>query len=165
MNKYLTFFLMLFSMLNLDADNIKLTSQDILMPPLPLPYNNKNISSELLDSFIDEAINKNLQPVIIFGGNWCPDCRILDGTLELPTVEKFLNEHYKIMHIDIGRYDKNMELMSHLKIEQKKGVPRVVIFNFQKEILNSSTSSEWTTARDRKQQEIFNYFQKYVVKN
>lgn len=69
------------------------------------------------------------------------------------------------MHIDIGRYDKNMELMSHLKIEQKKGVPRVVIFNFQKEILNSSTSSEWTTARDRKQQEIFNYFQKYVVKN
>jgi len=156
---------MLFSMLNLDADNIKLTSQDILMPPLPLPYNNKNISSRLLDSFIDEAINKNLQPVIIFGGNWCPDCRILDGTLELPTVKKFLNEHYKIMHIDIGRYDKNMELMSHLKIEQKKGVPRVVIFNFQKEILNSSTSSEWTTARDRKQQEIFNYFQKYVVKN
>ncbi|MFL2700099.1 MAG: thioredoxin family protein [Gammaproteobacteria bacterium] len=165
MNKYLTFFLMLFSMLNLDADNIKLTSQDILMPPLPLPYNNKNISSRLLDSFINEAINENLQPVIIFGGNWCPDCRILDGTLELPTVKKFLNEHYKIMHIDIGRYDKNMELMSHLKIEQKKGVPRVVIFNFQKEILNSSTSSEWTTARDRKQQEIFNYFQKYVVKN
>lgn len=152
-------------MLNLDADNIKLTSQDILMPPLPLPYNNKNISSRLLDSFINEAINENLQPVIIFGGNWCPDCRILDGTLELPTVKKFLNEHYKIMHIDIGRYDKNMELMSHLKIEQKKGVPRVVIFNFQKEILNSSTSSEWTTARDRKQQEIFNYFQKYVVKN
>ena len=165
MNKYLTFFLMLFSMLNLDADNIKLTSQDILMPPLPLPYNNKNISSRLLDSFINEAINENLQPVIIFGGNWCPDCRILDGTLELPTVKKFLNEHYKIMHIDIGRYDKNMELMSHLKIEQKNGVPRVVIFNFQKEILNSSTSSEWTTARDRKQQEIFNYFQKYVVKN
>ena len=165
MNKYLTFFLMLFSMLNLDADNIKLTSQDILMPPLPLPYNNKNISSELLDAFIDETINENLQPVIIFGGNWCPDCRILDGTLELPTIEKFLNEHYKIMHIDIGRYDKNMELMSHLKIEQKKGVPRVVIFNFEKEILNSSTSSEWTTARDRKQQEIFNYFQKYVVKN
>ena len=165
MNKYLTFFLMLFSMLNLDADNIKLTSQDILMPPLPLPYNNNNISSRLLDSFINEAINENLQPVIIFGGNWCPDCRILDGTLELPTVKKFLNEHYKIMHIDIGRYDKNMELMSHLKIEQKKGVPRVVIFNFQKEILNSSTSSEWTTARDRKQQEIFNYFQKYVVKN
>ena len=165
MNKYVTFFLMLLSTLSLDADNIKLTSQDILMPPLPLPYNNKNISSEQLDSFIDEAINKKLQPVIIFGGNWCPDCRILDGTLELPTIEKFLNKHYKIMHIDIGRYDKNMELMSHLKIEQKKGVPRVVIFNFEKKILNSSTSSEWTTARDRKQQEIFNYFQKYVVKN
>ena len=46
-----------------------------------------------------------------------------------------------------------MELMNHLNIESKKGVPRVVILNFKKEVLNSSTSSEWTSARERKQQD------------
>ena len=55
--------------------------------------------------------------------------------------------------------------MNFLNIENRKGVPRVVILDLDKEILNSSTSSEWTTARDRKQQEIFDYFQKFVVKN
>ena len=60
---------------------------------------------------MNSAIDKYKQPVIIFGGNWCPDCRILDGTLQIPTIQKFMKEHYEIMHIDVGRYDKNMELM------------------------------------------------------
>jgi hypothetical protein len=55
--------------------------------------------------------------------------------------------------------------MDHLNIESKKGVPRVVILDLEKNIMNSSTSSEWTTARDRKQQEIYNYFQKFVSNN
>jgi hypothetical protein len=58
-----------------------------------------------------------------------------------------------------------MELMNHLNIEPKKGVPRVVILDFKKNIVNSSTSSEWTTARDRKEQEIYDYFQKFVSDN
>ena len=118
-----------------------------------------------MDTFINDSIAKEMQPVIIFGGNWCPDCRILEGTLKIQTIKEFLQEHYQIMHIDIGRYDRNMELMNHLNIESKKGVPRVVILNLKKEVLNSSTSSEWTSARERKQQEIFNYFQEYVIKN
>jgi len=55
--------------------------------------------------------------------------------------------------------------MDHLNIESKKGVPRVVILDLEKNILNTATSSEWTTARDRKQQEIYDYFQRFVVIN
>ena len=83
----------------------------------------------------------------------------------MPTIKKFLQQNYQVMHIDIGRYDRNMDLMDHLNIESKKGVPRVVILDLEKNIMNSSTSSEWTTARDRKQQEIYNYFQKFVSNN
>ena len=83
----------------------------------------------------------------------------------MPTIKKFLQQYYRIIHIDIGRYDRNMELMNHLNIEPKKGVPRVVILDFKKNIVNSSTSSEWTTARDRKEQEIYDYFQKFVSDN
>ncbi|GIT61897.1 MAG: hypothetical protein Ct9H300mP20_17240 [Gammaproteobacteria bacterium] len=28
---------------------------------------------------------KRKQAVVIFGANWCPDCRILAGTLKLPS--------------------------------------------------------------------------------
>jgi|TARA_B100001059_G_scaffold235965_1_gene283957 thiol-disulfide isomerase/thioredoxin len=142
-----------------------LSSEDVLSTPLPLPYDEKIIDSSELDKFINQSINNDKQPVVIFGGNWCPDCRILAGTLAMPTIKKFLQQYYRIIHIDIGRYDRNMELMNHLNIEPKKGVPRVVILDFKKNIVNSSTSSEWTTARDRKEQEIYDYFQKFVSDN
>jgi thiol-disulfide isomerase/thioredoxin len=112
---------------------------------------------------MESSIQKSRQPVIIFGGNWCPDCRILDGTLQIPTIQKFINAHYDVMHIDVGRYDKNMELMDFFGIVKEKGVPRVLVFDKKNNLLNSSTTKEWTTARERSSQDIFNYFQKLVM--
>ena len=165
MHKYFFYLLTLIVSMNSFTDFDMLSSEDILSTPLPLPYDEKIIDSSELDKFINQSINNDKQPVVIFGGNWCPDCRILAGTLAMPTIKKFLQRYYRIIHIDIGRYDKNMELMNHLNIEPKKGVPRVVILDFKKNIVNSSTSSEWTTARDRKEQEIYDYFQKFVSDN
>ena len=165
MHKYFTYLLSLIVSMNGFTDFDRLGPEDILITPLPLPYDEKVVDSLQLDEFIDLSISKGKQPVVIFGGNWCPDCRILEGTLAMPTIKKFLQQHYQVMHIDIGRYNRNMELMDHLNIESKKGVPRVVILDLEKNIVNSSTSSEWTTARDRKQQEIYNYFQKFLSNN
>ena len=165
MHKYFTYLLTLIVSMNGFTDFDRLGPEDILITPLPLPYDEKVVDSLQLDEFIDLSISRGKQPVVIFGGNWCPDCRILEGTLAMPTIKKFLQQHYQVMHIDIGRYDRNMDLMDHLNIESKKGVPRVVILDLEKNIVNSSTSSEWTTARDRKQQEIYNYFQKFLSNN
>ncbi len=165
MHKYFFYLLTLIVSMNSFTDFDMLSSEDVLSTPLPLPYDEKIIDSSELDKFINQSINNDKQPVVIFGGNWCPDCRILAGTLAMPTIKKFLQQYYRIIHIDIGRYDRNMKLMNHLNIEPKKGVPRVVILDFKKNIVNSSTSSEWTTARDRKEQEIYDYFQKFVSDN
>ena len=139
--------------------NILLNDTDTLSLPLPLPYNGVEYSPEQVNGFIDETIEQSKQPILIFGGNWCPDCRILDGTSQLPTIKKFMEEKYQIMHIDVGRYDKNMDLISYFGIPKDKGVPRVMVFDKNKVILNKKSTKEWTTARDRGKQEVFNYFQ------
>ena len=139
--------------------NILLNDTDTLSLPLPLPYNGVEYSPEQVNGFIDETIEQSKQPILIFGGNWCPDCRILDGTLQLPTIKKFMEEKYQIMHIDVGRYDKNMDLISYFGIPKDKGVPRVMVFDKNKVILNKKSTKEWATARDRGKQEVFNYFQ------
>jgi len=134
-----------------DSDTLKL--------PLPLPYNGEEYSAEQINDFLDETLQQSKQPILIFGGNWCPDCRILDGTLQLPTIKKFMNKNYNIMHIDVGRYDKNMELISYFGIPKEKGVPRVLVFDKNKIVINKKSTKEWTTARDRRKQEVFDYFQ------
>jgi hypothetical protein len=54
-----------------------------------------------------------------------------------------------------------MSLMEFFNIMPQQGIPRVVILNKDKEVLNIQDTGEWTTARSRTKQEIFNYFQEY----
>jgi thiol-disulfide isomerase/thioredoxin len=162
--KLLSLSYLFFICMNINAEYLNLTSEDVLKTPLPLPYNGVVYKEVEVDLFINDAIKDSKQPIIIFGGNWCPDCRILSGTIKMPSIESFINKHYKILYIDVGRYDINMGLMDYFGIAKEKGVPRVLVFDLNKNIINSSTTKEWTTARDRKQQEIFNYFQDLVIK-
>ena len=134
----------------MSANDIKMPPDEFLKMPLPLPYNGEIYSESDIERFLDSSINKSKQPIIIFGGNWCPDCRILEGTLQLPTIKKYMIEHYEILHVDVGRYDKNMNLISYFKIPKEEGVPRVLVFDTNKNILNMESTKEWTTARDRK---------------
>ena len=146
----------------MSANNINISPDEVLGMPLPLPYNGEIYSKNDIENFLVSSISKSKQPIIIFGGNWCPDCRILEGTLQLPTIKKYMIKHYKIMHVDVGRYDKNMNLISYFKIPEEEGVPRVLVFDNKKNILNMDSTQEWRTARDRNKQEIFNYFQSLV---
>ena len=160
--KYYSFLSLVIIPITMSANDTKMPPVEVLKMPLPLPYNGEIYSESDIERFLDSSINKLKQPIIIFGGNWCPDCRILEGTLQLPTIKKYMIEHYEIMHVDVGRYDKNMNLISYFKIPKEEGVPRVLVFDNKKNILNMESTKEWTTARDRKQQEIFNYFQALV---
>jgi thiol-disulfide isomerase/thioredoxin len=74
---------------------IMLDQNDKLEMPLPLPYDGIVYSSDDLNKFIEDSINSKKQPIIIFGANWCPDCRILEGTLMLPTVKEFIKKTNK----------------------------------------------------------------------
>ena len=52
-----------------------------------------------------------------------------------------------------------MELMKEYGIEPAEGVPRILVFDKNKKLLNSLSTTEWRTARERTSQEIFNFFQ------
>ena len=155
------FFLLFCS--NLMTEKIIIPIDETLNAPLPLPYERIKVSEKELINFINQSQFGN-QSIIIFGANWCPDCRILEGTLQLPTVSNFVNRNFSIMHIDLGEYDINMSLMEVLGIPSQEGIPRVVIFDNKGKALNLDSTDRWRTARDSKQQDIFNYFQEFVLK-
>ena len=164
MKKFLLLFLLVLMNSSFSEDlndTIFILNNETLELPLPLPYKRIEVTEEELKAFI--ANTKKKQAVIIFGANWCPDCRILAGTLKLPSVEKFMQRNYSILHIDLGKYDINMALLEILGIPKQEGVPRVVIFDNKGKPINLDTNDRWRTARDSKQQEIFNYFQKYAL--
>ena len=52
-----------------------------------------------------------------------------------------------------------MDLMENYGIPAEEGIPRVLVFNHNKELINNTTTAEWRTARERSRQDIFNFFQ------
>tara|TARA_B100001250_G_scaffold414333_1_gene452038 strand:+ start:3434 stop:3943 length:510 start_codon:yes stop_codon:yes gene_type:complete len=139
---------------------IMLDKDDVLMTPLPLPYDGKIYTVSDLNKFIDNSIKSKKQPILIFGANWCPDCRIFSGTMNMPKVKSYINKYFEVLYIDVKRYEINMSLMEEYGIPSQEGVPRVLVFDYEKNLINNSTTAEWRTARDRDAQEIFNFFQK-----
>ena len=139
--------------------NVMLDKNDVLKTPLPTPYDGKIYSANDLNNFINKAIKNYKQPILIFGANWCPDCRIFSGTMDIPKIKSYINEHFEVLYIDVKRYEINMSLMEEYGIRSQEGVPRVLVFDNEKNLINNSTTAEWRTARDRSAQEIFNFFQ------
>ena len=138
---------------------IMLDDSDIITSPLSLPYNGSEYSTNDLNEFISNTITKDKKPIIIFGANWCPDCRIFSATMDIPKIKSYIDKNFEVLYVDVKRYEINMSLMEEFGIEPAEGIPRLLIFDKNRKLINSSNTTEWRTARDRTSQEIFDFFQ------
>ena len=98
-------------------------------PPHPEPFEGMSISPEELHLFIADSLKAGKQPVIIFGANWCPDAKYLAGVLELPSVKNFIDRHFLLLHVDVGKYERNTELFNFFDSAIQDGIPRIFILN------------------------------------
>ena len=110
------------------APHVRAQSFDQLHQPLPLPYDEgANAMAAVAKARVRaRAAHKLL--LIDLGGNWCLDCRILAGTIELPEVKAFVRRHYELVTVDVGRFDKNLNVPARYGITQRlAGVPALLV--------------------------------------
>ena len=67
--KYLTISYFFLFCVNING-NIMLDENDKLMTPLPLPYDGTIYSVENLNTFLNEAIADDKQPILMFSALW-----------------------------------------------------------------------------------------------
>jgi protein disulfide-isomerase len=79
--------------------------------------------------------------------------------MEIPKIKSYIKKSFDVLYIDVKRYEMNMELMEEYGIPSAEGIPRVLVFDKNKVLLNNSNTTEWRTARDRTSQDIFDFFQ------
>ena len=143
--------------------NIILDSKDCPSSPYPEPYSGAMVAQEELEEFIEKTLGQNKQPIIIFGANWCPDARLLEGVMRLPTVKSFLERNAHILNIDVGNYEINTALFKMFDKNIQDGIPRVFIMNKMGQNINLHVNETMLKARELSIQDIFNYFQEFVI--
>ena len=143
--------------------NITLNSSEHPRSPHPEPYLGAEITKDELKGFIKKTTDQGKQPIVVFGANWCPDARLLEGVMQLTTVKDFLDKYASVLNIDVGKYQINTELFSFFDSRIKDGIPRVFVMNLSGQLLNLETNDTMRKARELSAQEIFDYFQGLIV--
>jgi thioredoxin 1 len=85
--------------------------------------------------------------IVDFGGNWCPDCHVLDGYFHDPANQPILEAHYVLVHVNIGRLDKNVALAERYHIPLRKGVPALAVLDSSGQLLHSQQAGEFEDMR------------------
>ena len=145
--------------------SIALKPTELALTPHSEPYCNDVIDLKELKQFIQSSIDLNKQPIIMFGANWCPDARLLEAILQLPSVRQFLDAKCNILNVDVGYYEINTELFKYFDPDIETGIPRVFILDINGKALNIDSNDKMRTARQQSPQEIFDYFQSFVTGN
>ena len=110
------------------APRVSETSFDQLAKPLPLPYDEGADATRAVSAARARALKAHKRLLIDLGGNWCLDCRILAGTLRLPELASFVAQHYEVVTVDVGRFDKNGQIAARYGITSRlTGVPAVLV--------------------------------------
>lgn len=113
------------------AANLKVTSiSELSQLPTPLlfPYDENANADAQVNAALAQAKAQHKLAFIDLGGNWCGDCRVLASLMELPEVKKFVDAHYVVTTVDVGRFNKNLQIPARWGITSRlEGVPAVLI--------------------------------------
>jgi thiol-disulfide isomerase/thioredoxin len=91
---------------------------------------------------IAAAAKENKRVLLVFGASWCGDCYALDYGFHQPRIEPLLNSNFKVVHVDVGRYDKNLDLAKKYHVDLEKGIPSLAVLSPQGGVLYATADFE-----------------------
>jgi thioredoxin 1 len=95
--------------------------------------------------------------ILDFGGNWCPDCHVLDSYFHDSANRPILEANYILVHVNIGRMDENLDIAERYQIPLRKGVPALAILGEGGELLYSQRTGEFEAMRGMKSSAVTDF--------
>ena len=112
------------------APRISIASVEQLRRPLPSPYDARADAHAQVDAALARARRSHKPVLIDFGANWCADCRILAGVLELPEMKAWVAANFELVQVDIGQFDRNLDIPERFNRGVRLGaVPAVFVID------------------------------------
>jgi thioredoxin 1 len=107
------------------------------------------------------AVKSHKRVLLIFGGNWCYDCHVLDEAFHTPEIAPTLNHNFVVAHIDIGEYNKNLEIAKKYEVPLERGVPAAAVLDSDGNLLFSQKNQEFEKARSLAPEDILAFLNKW----
>lgn len=113
---------------------------------------------------LERAKAKNKRVMLVFGGNWCYDCHVLDGALRDPAIAPTFEKYYELVHVDIGQGERNGDLVRKYKINLERGVPAISLLDSTGKLIFNDKGGEFESARNMTEEDLLAFLDKWKSK-
>jgi len=127
----------------------------------PNLYNPQGDAKQEIKEALAHAAREHKNVILVFGGNWCYDCHVLELAFHHPEIEPALKAHYIVVHVDIGEYNKNLDLADKYQVPLKKGVPALAVLAPDGKLLYSQQTGEFEAARALAPEDVIAFLKKW----
>ena len=134
---------------------------------LPAPTERRVIYPENADAKAEiaealaSAAKTHRRVILVFGGNWCYDCHALDAAFRSVEIAPIVNKNFVVVHVNIGEYDKNLDLAEKYDVPLKRGVPASAVLGSDGTLLYSQKQGEFESAKRISKEDVVAFLEKW----
>ena len=132
--------------------------------PVRAGYNETADAKAEIRHALAQAAEAHQSVLVVFGANWCPDCRVLDAALTQGPSAPLVAKAFKVVKVDIGQYDRNLDIAESYGVTLKKGIPTVAILSAGGKVSYVTRDSELADARHMGDNGIYRFFKEVTAK-
>lgn len=105
-----------------------------------------------------QAAASGRRVLIVFGANWCGDCRVLDQTMKQGRLGPLIEAKFVVVKVDVGRFDRNLEIAQRYGVPLKKGIPTVAVLASDGTASFVTAAGELASARSMGEEALVRFF-------
>lgn len=129
----------------------------------PAIYDEAADAKAAIRASLAEAAPAKLPVLVVFGANWCGDCRMLDATFKTGPSAPLIAKHFKVVKVDVGRFDRNVDIAESYHVPLKKGIPAVAVLSPEGKLLYATEGGELADARKMGDQGVYDFFSRVTA--
>ena len=110
---------------------------------------------------LQKAAAEHKRVIVVFGANWCYDCHVLDTAFHGSDLAPILSANYEVVHVDIGKGEKNQDLMRKYQVPMKRGIPGLAVLDGDGKLVYSQKNGEFENARALAPEDFLSFLNKW----
>lgn len=124
----------------------------------PLPYDESADARAAIRGALAAVGSGPRRVLIVFGANWCEDCRSLDTALKSGRNAELMVREFVIVKVDVGRFDRNLSIAKAYGDPIGKGIPAAVVLSAEERVLYATKAGELSSARRMSATGVYDFF-------
>ncbi len=112
-------------------------------------------------SAVKQAQREHKHVIVDFGGDWCPDCQVLDIYFHQSPNREVLEKNYVLVHVSVGHIDKNLEIPTGYGVNIKKGVPALAVLDAHGKVLYAQATGEFENMRNMSSTSVTDFLNRW----